>query len=83
MKIYDGLCVHIIECVISWKEELQDTVTLSMTETEYMAVVKASKNGLWLRGLIETFSIIQDSVRVHCAVRAQFISLRITGITSE
>ena len=24
------------------------------------------KEALWLRGLVETFSIIQDSVRVHC-----------------
>ena len=31
-----------------------------------MGVVEASKKALWLRKLIETFSIIQDSVRVHC-----------------
>jgi len=31
------------ECIISWKAELQDIVALSMTEAEYMAVVKASK----------------------------------------
>jgi len=30
-----------------------------------MAAVEASKKALWLRGLVETFSIIQDSVRVH------------------
>ena len=46
------------ECVISWKTELQDTVALSMTEAEYMVAVKASKKALWLRELIETFSII-------------------------
>jgi len=31
-----------------------------------MVVVEASKEALWLRGLVETFSIIQDLVRVHC-----------------
>ena len=31
-----------------------------------MTAVEASKEALWLRGLVETFSIIQDSVRVHC-----------------
>jgi len=31
-----------------------------------MAAVEVSKEALWLRGLIEIFSIIQDSVRVHC-----------------
>ena len=45
---------------------MQDTIALSMTEAEYMAAVEASKEALWLRGLVETFSIIQDSVRVHC-----------------
>jgi len=43
-----------------------------MTEPEYMAAVKASKKALWLRGLIETFSIIQDSVRVHCDSQSEF-----------
>ena len=31
-----------------------------------MDAVEASKKALWLRGLVETFSIIQDSIRVHC-----------------
>ena len=56
----------VAECVISWKAELQDTVALSITEAKHMAAVEASKEFLWLRRLVETFSIIQDSVRVHC-----------------
>jgi len=56
----------VVECVISWKAELQDTIALSTREAEYMAAVEASKEALWLRGLVETFRIIQDSVRVHC-----------------
>ena len=55
----------VAECVISWKEELQDIVTLSMTETEYIAAVEASE-ALWLRRLVKTFGIMQDSARVHC-----------------
>ena len=31
-----------------------------------MAAIEASNEALWLRGLVETFSIIQDSVRVYC-----------------
>ena len=31
-----------------------------------MAAVEASNEALWLRELVETFSIIQDSVWVHC-----------------
>jgi len=33
---------------------------------KYMAAVEASKEVLCLRELVETFNIIQDSVRVHC-----------------
>ena len=61
-----GYVLTIIECVISWKVKLQDIVALLMTETEYMTAVEASKKALWLRGLVETFSIIQDSVWVYC-----------------
>jgi len=53
----------VIECVISWKAELQDIVTLS---TKYMVAVEASKKTLWLRALVETLNIIQDLVWVHC-----------------
>jgi len=31
-----------------------------------MAAIEASKEALLLRGLVETFSIIQNLVRVHC-----------------
>ena len=55
----------VAECVISWKAELQDTIFLPMIEAEYMVAVKASKRALWLRGLIETFDIMHDSIRVH------------------
>jgi len=61
-----GYVFTVAECVISWKAELQDTIALSPTEMEYMGAVEASKEALWLRGLVETFNIIQDSVRVHC-----------------
>jgi len=60
-----GYVFTVAECVISWKAKLQDTVALLTIETEYMAAVEASKK-LWLRGLVETFSIIQDSIRIHC-----------------
>ena len=61
-----GYMFTVAKCLISWKSELQDTITLSTTEVEYMGAVEASKEVLWLRGLVEIFNIIQDSVRVHC-----------------
>ena len=37
-----------------------------MTEVKYMAAIEKLKKTLWLRRLVETFGIIQDSIRVHC-----------------
>ena len=56
-----GYVFTVAECVSSWKAELQDTVTLSTTEVEYMTVVEASKKALWLRGLVKIFCIILSS----------------------
>jgi len=61
-----GYVFTVAKCAISWKAELQDTVSLSTTEADYMATIEALKEALWLRGLDEKFSIIQDSVQVHC-----------------
>ena len=44
---------------------MQDIIVLSTIKAEYMAAVEASKETLWLRGLVKMFSIIQDSARVH------------------
>jgi len=43
-----------------------------------MVAVKASKEALWLRGLIETFGRIQFEFIM--TVKVLFIFLRITGI---
>jgi len=60
-----GDVITVADCTVSWKAESQDMVALSMTEVEYMDVVDESKEALRLRGLIETFGIIQNSVRVY------------------
>ena len=56
----------VAESIVSCKTELQDTVTLSTIEAEYMATVKASKEASYLRGFISTFEIIQGSVQIYC-----------------
>ena len=57
-----GYVFTVAECTVSWKAELQDTVALST----YMATIETSKEYLWLRGLVEIFDIIQDSVQFYC-----------------
>ena len=41
-----GYMFIVAECIICWKTELQDTVTFSTMEAEYMATVEVLKKAL-------------------------------------
>lgn len=41
-------------CAISWKAILQNTIALSTTETEYITIIEACKEDMWLRGLVKS-----------------------------
>ena len=77
-----GYVFTVAESVVTWKVELQDTVVLSTTETEYMAVIEATKEALWLKELVGIFRFIHDQFRSTATVKVRYISLRIIGITS-
>ena len=51
---------------ISWSSSLQSVVALSTTESEYMALVEAVKEGMWLRDLAEELRFRQDTVEISC-----------------
>lgn len=51
---------------ISWRSVLQSTTALSTTEAEYMALTEASKEAIWLRGLVNEIGIKQESILIHC-----------------
>lgn len=51
---------------VCWKSGLQGVVALSTTEAEYMVLVEAVTEGIWLKGLIEEFGYEQESVNVWC-----------------
>ena len=48
-------------CAISWKVTLQTIVALSTTEAEYMAITKACKEAIWLKGL---FGELSDNLQI-------------------
>jgi len=52
--------------LVSWKETLQPSVALSITEAEYMALTEAAKEGIWLRGLINDLEINQEYANIYC-----------------
>ena len=49
---------------VSWKLGIQQIVTLSTTEAEYISFAEAFKEGMWLRGLIEELGYQQEEVTV-------------------
>ncbi|KAH9688531.1 Integrase catalytic domain-containing protein [Citrus sinensis] len=51
---------------ISWKSTLQSTVALSTTEAEYMAIVEAIKEAIWLQDLLENLGLAQEHINVYC-----------------
>lgn len=51
-KSYTGFCFKLGNCLISWESRKQNTVALSSTEAEYMALSEASKEAMYLRNLI-------------------------------
>nr|GEV95376.1 retrotransposon protein, putative, Ty1-copia subclass [Tanacetum cinerariifolium] len=53
-------------CVVSWKATLQHVVTLSTTEAEYMSLMEAVKEAIWLKGLLEELGVELNRVTVNC-----------------
>jgi hypothetical protein len=51
---------------ISWMSNLQNIISLSATEAEYVAASHACKEAIWLKGLFGEFGRMQDKVRLLC-----------------
>ena len=51
---------------ISWQSRLQKSVALSTTEAEYMVVVEARKEVIWMKDFIGELGIRQEEFRLHC-----------------
>ncbi|XP_068993260.1 uncharacterized protein [Neodiprion pinetum] len=60
-KSYTGYGFILAGSVISWEARKQKTVALSSTEAEYMAVAEATKEALYLKGLLVSLGIQEDS----------------------
>ncbi|MDV3146737.1 MAG: Ty1/Copia family ribonuclease HI, partial [Sweet potato little leaf phytoplasma] len=50
---------------ISWKSSLQSVVALSTTESEYISLVEAVKEGIWLKGLVNELIGCDDIITVY------------------
>ena len=56
-------------CAMSWKSTLQDTVTLFTTESEYMSMMEAVKEKIWLQGLIQSLGLQVEKPVLYCDSR--------------
>jgi hypothetical protein len=54
------------ECVISWKSGKQKTVSLSSTEAEYISLVTAVTQSIWLRQLLKELNRDIHQIKVYC-----------------
>jgi hypothetical protein len=51
---------------VSWKARLQDTVALSTTKAEYMAIAEVTKEALWLKGIYLELCGIKSCITIYC-----------------
>ena len=57
-KSRSGYLFMVFGCVISWFSKKQPTVSLSSTEAEFIALVEAIKESLWLRQVIKEMGFV-------------------------
>jgi hypothetical protein len=66
MKSLTGYICTLGECAISWKSQLQPTVALSSTETEYMIITEAIKETIWLKTFVDELCSFVGPIVVFC-----------------
>ena len=52
--------------VVSWISRLQRVVALSSAEAEYVSLIEASKEMIWLQRFMEGLGKKQESNRLYC-----------------
>jgi len=61
-----GYVFTLSQVPVSWRSILQSTVALSTTEAEYMAMMEAMKELIWLQGLLDDLGIEHDLLKINC-----------------
>ena len=61
-----GYVFTLSQAPVSWRSTLQSIIALSITEVEYISMIKAIKEGIWLQGLLDDLRIDQDILKINC-----------------
>ncbi|CAM8889899.1 unnamed protein product [Rhodiola kirilowii] len=54
------------DCCVSWKSQLQTIVTISSTESEYIALCDAVKEAMWLQGMLSEARLFNGTAVIKC-----------------
>ncbi|KAF2904676.1 hypothetical protein ILUMI_01505, partial [Ignelater luminosus] len=65
LKSYSGYVFTMSDAAISWQARKQSCISLSSTEAEYVAIPDASKEAVYLQGLLNEFVSMSDPVIIY------------------
>jgi hypothetical protein len=66
-KITSGCCFTLGSAMVSWCNKKQNSVALSTTKSEYIALSVAVHEAMWLfYFLVHLFGHVLDSTIIHC-----------------
>jgi hypothetical protein len=66
-RLTSGMVFTFAGGAIAWRSKRQSSVALSSTEAEYVAVALTTKEGLWIKTILEELGIINISrVNIYC-----------------
>ena len=65
-KSTSGSCQFLGQSLVSWSSKKQNSVALSTTEAEYVAVGSCSAQILWIKNQMEDFNIFYNYIAIKC-----------------
>ena len=65
-KSTTGGCFYVGANLVAWMSKKQNSVSLSTTETEYIATRSCCSQLLWMKKLLSDYGIAQDTMVVYC-----------------
>lgn len=63
-KSISGYVFKVFNCTVSWCSRKQQSVSLSSTEAEYVALCNAACEGIWLKELLEELGVTVETVKI-------------------
>ena len=61
-----GYVFILSQAPVNWRSTLQSTAALSTMEAEYMIIIKAMKETIWLQRLLDDLKIDQNLLKINC-----------------